>query len=79
MDDAGGRTSAGILNWMPSFYHLPSAPCCRGKKKGSRPNSGFIGKLAEPGRVSLLQMLLASVQQDVSVKNAVLIRSLAWH
>lgn len=60
---------------------LTSALCSllSGKKKGIRPNSGFIGKLAEPGRVSLLQMLLASVQQDVSVKNAILIRSLAWH
>lgn len=65
---------------------LTSALCSLlfGKKKktnllGIRPNSGFIGKLAEPGRVFLLQMLLASVQQDASVKNTVLTRSIAWH
>lgn len=46
---------------------------------GIRPNSGFIGKLVEPGRFFLLQMLLASVQQDASVKNTVLVRSITRH
>lgn len=82
MDDTGSRTNAEILNWMPYAILLTSAlySLLSGKKNplDIRPNSGFIGKLAEPGRDFLLQMLLASVQQDASIKNTVLIRSIAW-